>query len=85
MEDDVFNRDKIPMNILPGSVFERSHGEFNSVEVAEVIWVGDDVLGIPHVRFQFSYRYSNREEGQGVRILALKAFAERFRPVAAAA
>ena len=33
----MFNRDKIPTEILPGSVFECSHRSFNSVEVAEVL------------------------------------------------
>jgi hypothetical protein len=66
-------------------VFECCHRSFNSVEVAEVLFVGDDGSGIPHVRFQYSYRYSNREDEQGVRVLALKAFTRRFRPVEAAA
>ncbi len=81
----MFNRDKIPTNILPGSVFECSHSSFNSVEVAEVLSVGDDYSGIPHVRFQHTYRYSNREDEQGVRILAVKAFARRFHAVEATA
>ena len=81
----MFNRNKTPTEILPGSVFECSHRSFNSVEVAEVLFVSDDNSGIPHVRFQYSYRYSNREDEQGVRVLALKAFARRFHPVEAAA
>ena len=72
------------LDIRPGSVFERVHDAYNSIEVAKVVLLADDFFGIPHVRFQVSYRYSDREEGQGVRVLAVKAFAERFRPTSAA-
>ena len=81
----MFKRDKISSEVVPGSVFECRHRLFNSVEVAEVLSVDDDCSGIPHVRFQHSYRCSNREDDQGVRVLAVKAFARRFHPVDAAA
>lgn len=81
----MFNRDKMPPEVVPGSVFECRHRLYNAVEVAEVLDVRDDCSGIPHVRFQHSYRYSNREDDQGVRVLALTAFARRFHPVDAAA
>ena len=80
----MFKRSRQPLDLRPGSVFERVHDASNSSEVAEVVSLADDVFGIPHVRFQMSYRCSDRKEDQGVRVLAVQAFAERFRSTSAA-
>ncbi len=66
--------------IVEGAFYERIHNE-NLVERAEVVWVGNDSFGIPHVRYRMSYRTPSREEGQGTRMLAQTIFAERYRQV----
>ncbi len=81
----MFKRTRSPAEIRTGSVYEFTHDNYNMVEVAEVLAVRDDAFGIPHVRFQITYRGAAREDCQGIRVLALKAFAEHFRPVATAA
>jgi len=47
---------------------------------AQVLSVGTDSYGIPHVRFQVSFRRPNqsRFDGGG-RMLALKSFADQYR------
>ena len=73
----LFKRRKLNESVCAGSVFEPAHST-NPVEQAEVPWVGDDCTGIPHVRFEMSdLRFQSREP-QGVRILALACFAERY-------
>ena len=73
----LFKRRELSENICAGSVFERVHST-NAVEHAEVLWVGNDSAGIPHVRFKMSYLRSHCREPQGNRILALACFAERY-------
>ena len=77
----LFKRRKLNENVCAGSVFERVHST-NAVERAEVLWVGNDWAGIPHVRFEISYLRSHCRESQGMRILALASFAERYERLA---
>jgi hypothetical protein len=49
------------------------------VEVAKVVSVHDDRAGIPHVRFELSYQRPTRIDFEGLRMLALDVFAERYR------
>ncbi len=72
-----FRRRKLTENVCEGCVFERVYST-NMVEQAEVLWVGDDLDGIPHVRFKMSYLRAHCREPQGTRILALDCFAERY-------
>ena len=72
-----FKRRDLTEGICAGNVFERVYAT-NTVEQAEVVWVGNDCAGIPHVRFEVSYLRSRIREPQGMRILALACFAERY-------
>jgi hypothetical protein len=62
-----------------GSTFQRVHRD-RIVETAQVLSVGTDTYGIPHVRFQVSFRRPNRSRFDGGgRMLALKSFADQYR------
>ena len=65
--------------VRAGSTFQRVHRD-RMVETAHVLSVGADSYGIPHVRFQVSFRRPNqsRFDGGG-RMLALKSFADQYR------
>lgn len=65
--------------VRPGSTFQRIHRD-QMVETARVLSVGTDAYGIPHVRFQVSFRRPNRNQFDGgARMLALKSFADQYR------
>ena len=74
-----FKRGKRLEYVRPGSTFQRVHRDA-MVETAQVLSVGTDAHGIPHVRFQvvFMRPNHNRFDG-GARMLALKSFAEQYR------
>lgn len=65
--------------VRAGSTFQRVHRD-RMVETAQVLSVGTDSYGIPHVRFQVSFRRPNQScfDGGG-RMLALKSFADQYR------
>lgn len=70
--------------IKAGSSFHRVHPD-QMVEIADVLSVGTDAYGIPHVRYQVSYRRPNRAAvSEGQRTLALKSFVARYTERAAA-
>lgn len=50
-----------------------------SVELAEILDVSRDGMGIPHVTFRSSMIRTDRHEVTGRRTLALSCFRERFR------
>jgi len=63
----------------PGSTFQRVHRD-SRVETAQVLSVGTDSYGIPHVRFQVSFNRIDRNQFDGgARMLALKSFADQYR------
>jgi len=65
--------------VQPGVTFRVVHPN-HLIETAEVLSVGTDRYGIPHVQYQVRFQRSNRsvfEESQ--RTLALSSFAERYR------
>ncbi|NBP72545.1 MAG: hypothetical protein EBU57_05090 [Alphaproteobacteria bacterium] len=65
--------------VRPGSTFRRVQRD-GLVETAQVLSVGTDSYGIPHVRFQVSFRRPNRNQFDGgARMLALKSFADHYR------
>lgn len=70
-------RNKGDVQIAEGGVYRRVHPT-NMVEVVEVVWVGEDSAGIPHVRYNMSYMRGNSQDPQGTRILALDCFIERY-------
>jgi hypothetical protein len=65
-------------DVRAGSSFQRVHRD-RMVETAQVLSVGTDTNGIPHVRFQESFRRPNqsRFDGGG-RMLALQSFADQY-------
>ena len=63
--------------IEPGAVFE-ARNERQTIEVAEIIGVQTDELGVRHVRFRLSYRYQHRTVDAGERTLARATFLNRF-------
>ncbi len=70
-------RHREDVQIAEGSTYRRVHPT-NMVELAEVVWVGEDSAGIPHVRYNMSYLRGKSEDPQGTRILALDCFVERY-------
>ena len=74
-----FKRGRNLEYVRAGSTFQRVHRD-RMVETAQELSVGADSYGIPHVRFQVSFRRPNqsRFDGGG-RMLALKSFADQYR------
>ena len=67
-----------PEDVREGDMFEReSSGRV--IEHACVQRVYSDRDGIPHVRYELSYRRANQVDHEGTRILALPVFVERYR------
>ena len=63
----------------PGNTFRRVHPH-NIVEMAEILSVSNDDVGIPHVRFSVRYQHPSRGDFDVAhRMLALKSFADRYR------
>ena len=73
-----FKRGSVLEYIRVGSTFRCIHAD-KMVETAKVLSVGTDSFGIPHVRFQVSFRRPNQSlfDG-GARLLALKSFVDHF-------
>ena len=65
-------------SIKVGSVYKLAH-EGNIVEVAKVVDVGPDALGIPHVTYDVSVERARLAKYEERRTLGLQTFAERFR------
>jgi len=76
-----FRRRSNQTRVAEGALFERPLRD-NVTEVAEVAWIGQDPFGIPHVRFNMSYRRCNGPEPQGSRMLALETFLSAYKPIA---
>ncbi|GAB4367660.1 MAG: hypothetical protein Kow00114_26470 [Kiloniellaceae bacterium] len=64
--------------IKVGSVYRLAH-EGNIVEIAKVVDVGPDALGIPHVTYDVSVERARLAKYEERRTLGLQSFAERFR------
>ncbi len=73
----LFKRRNRDAEVTEGAVFKRIHPT-NLVELAEVVWVGKDSSGIPHVRYKMSYVRSDGNDPQGTRILSVSCFTERY-------
>ena len=76
-----FRRRSAVDEVREGAIFQRQHPH-NFVERAEVLWIGKDRFGIPHVRFQLCYVRPDRQVHEGTRMLALSSFAEHYQPSA---
>ena len=73
-----FQRGKNIEYVRPGSRFRRVHPD-DLIETAEVESVGTDPYGIPHVKFKVSFCRPNRfSYDEGVRMLSLRTFADRY-------
>ncbi len=75
-------RKPVTKDVQAGAVYQRSN-DGRVVEVAKVVSVYDRD-GITHVRFELGYQRPNRVDFEGLRVLALHAFSERYYAVAAA-
>ena len=73
----LFGRGIPSRNVTPGSVFCRN-GKGDLVETARVLSVGTDSCGIPHVRFEVSFRHPSFSRVHDSRILALSSFARQY-------
>lgn len=63
--------------ITAGSTFRRTQPDM--IETAEVLAVSTDSFGIPHVRYNVSFKRQTRDvTNEGQRVLALKTFAQRY-------
>lgn len=73
-----FKRGKILEYVRAGSTFRKVHDD-TMVETATILSVAVDPFGIPHVKFQATFRRPNRKffDG-GARMLALKSFAKHY-------
>ena len=70
--------------VVPGTTFQRIHADA-LIETAKVLSISRDYYGIPHVKFEVSFRRPNRSTfDEGNRMLALKAFADRYKDMAPA-
>jgi hypothetical protein len=65
-------------NVKVGAVYKLAH-EGNIVEIAKVVDVGPDALGIPHVTYDVSVERARLAKYEERRTLGLQTFAERFR------
>ncbi len=75
----LFGRRNDTESVQPGSTFQRVHAD-DLIETAKVLSVAEDPYGIPHVKFQVSFRRPNRNTfDEGNRMLALKTFADRYK------
>jgi hypothetical protein len=64
--------------IRTGAVYRRVRPD-RTVETAKVIAIGNDALGIPHVRYEVVFGRPDRAPlAEGPRILALQRFAETY-------
>ena len=73
-----FKQSLKPEAVKVGSVYELAH-EGRIVEVAKVVDVGPDALGIPHVTYDVSVERARLAKYEERRTLGLQTFAERFR------
>lgn len=74
----MFTKRKTPQSeVCEGSIFHRE-SDGRVVEVAKVVAIYDDRAGIPHVRFELSYQRPMRTDFEGLRVLALEVFAQRY-------
>ncbi|MBO6825149.1 MAG: hypothetical protein JJ879_03040 [Sneathiella sp.] len=73
----MFRRTNLKEKIACGAVYCRDM-RVNAREEARVISITDDDQGIPHVRFEKTLICSSKKDPQGIRLLALDAFAKDF-------
>lgn len=67
-----------PDDVRVGDMFEReAAGRIIEHACVKRVYQGGD--GIPHVRYELSYRRANQVDHEGTRILALPVFVERYR------
>lgn len=79
-----FSRKRVGTEFEAGTFHVREVGG-RAVERAEVLEISPDGMGIPHVRYRVTHLKDSRTVPDGLRILALSCFAERFRRIGHAA
>ena len=78
LADKLFHRANKLEDVIPGSRYRRVHPD-DLVEMAEVEAINNDSYGIPHVKFKVSFCRPNRfSYDEGIRMLSLKTFADRY-------
>lgn len=75
---DILGRRYRRQPVIPGAVYRRLAAD-DTVETARVLSVGEDIQGIPHVRFRVSIRRADIAYVDEERILSEACFAERYR------
>lgn len=73
-----FARKRALSEVEAGTVYFRD-GTGQAVEYAEVVEIAPDGMGISHVRYRVTHANGTRAISDGLRVLALSCFAERFR------
>jgi hypothetical protein len=80
----ILRRGKKVEYVRAGATYHRANAG-NVEETVRITAVAVDSFGIPHVRFTVSFRRPDGKQFEGgVRMLALKAFAEQYRDRASA-
>jgi len=79
-----FSRKRSDADLETGSLHVREVGG-RAIEQAEVVDVSPDGMGIPHVRFRITHIKNSRSVCDGLRVLAVSCFRERYRRIEQAA
>ena len=67
----------LPDGLRPGAFYVHE-GERGALEMARIIDVATDKLGVSHIRFELIYRYRHKTMSAGERTLAFASFRQRF-------
>jgi hypothetical protein len=78
MWNNILNSRTGAVTVEPGATYEHVT-ERGTTEIAYVVEVSTDALGIRHIRFILSYRFQHKTTEAGERMLAIAAFTSRFR------
>ena len=73
----LFKRHDPAKDVKTGAIYRRVHHD-NIVETAEVLSIGEDSLGIPHVRFRVCFERPPRTFLEDARVLALESFTRQY-------
>jgi hypothetical protein len=76
-------RNRLGASIAPGATFQKVLRD-HTVQTVEVVSVGPDQVGIPHVRFRIRFARAAEKLFEDGRVLALESFARTYagRPTA---
>ncbi|MFQ5959658.1 MAG: hypothetical protein ACE5LF_09850 [Alphaproteobacteria bacterium] len=74
-------RNPSPKDVREGNLYQREY-DGRVVEIAKVVELYGDRAGVPHVRYELSYQRPTRADFEGLRVLALQSFVERYHAAA---